>query len=200
MKNHEYFLGHNVGDVVTLTDLQTQAEFNQSSVDFKIVETREYKNDAFHITCYLISGPNEVQYMVMVKKVGEAYDVFVYYLDTDGGLHEDLDGKTPCPFYALLSPDLKDLTARIEVTVNFKDGTSSDVNWDKQNTTFPVNYTDSQGLFGLAKIADYATNSDNHGNNRCFVVWIGDHRTGMIEMWYGCLIKEFEIEIYSVKK
>lgn len=39
MKTVKEFLGFNVKDIVTLSDLQTQAEFDRMSVDFQFLLT-----------------------------------------------------------------------------------------------------------------------------------------------------------------
>ena len=181
-----------VGSIVTLSDLQTQAEFNKPKMDFKVKEVRNYdeSNGIFNLVCYVLDGPNDTPYLLMVKKVGEAHDLLVYYLDTQG------DAQDMGP---VLSPDLKELAEKIQVTVSFKDG-SVDVDWDRQNRSVKVDYKDSTGLTGTAVIADYATNADTRGNNRCWVSWIGDAKNGFIEMWYGALIKEYEVELFHVTK
>ena len=54
-KSVDDFLGYGGGDVITMSDLQTQMEFDAPSVDFYIKEAREYTaENMFKLTCYFL--------------------------------------------------------------------------------------------------------------------------------------------------
>jgi len=83
------FLNFGVGDMITLSDIQTQHEYDDLSADFRIHEVRTYKepNDTFKYTCYICKyavKDTDKLVMVRVRQVGSDYDLFVYYLDQEG--------------------------------------------------------------------------------------------------------------------
>jgi len=80
------------GDIVTLSDIQTQKEFGELSSDFRIIEVRTYRepSDFFLYTGYVCEyqGTDEdkdpQQIMVLLRQMNDDYDLFVYYMDQDG--------------------------------------------------------------------------------------------------------------------
>ncbi len=90
------FKGFGKGDIITLSDIQTQKEFEELTADFKVTEVRTYREpgDFFHYTGYICvyqgkSDDDEPQQvMVLLREMKEMYDLFVYYMDQDGDIKE----------------------------------------------------------------------------------------------------------------
>jgi len=201
---------HKVGDIVTLSDLQTQIEFNSLKVDFVIDAVRHYNEPSgvFKFTGYVVHAdgkPDEPPYMILIKEVGNAHDVFVYYLDSNHEFYVAKDGQPPCEVMNFVLNDTRDnFRSRIECDVAYKEG-STHVVWDLQGTTFGVKYKESEGVYtgdfsdSIVTLGEFFTNSDNKGNSYCLMDWSGDIDPGFLEIWYGCVIKNHEIEIFSVR-
>ena len=190
------FIGFRVGDIIALSDLQTQTEFGKMSVDFPIKEVRKYTepNGVFQYIGYLVDAPNDQELLIVVKTMGKDFEIYVYYLDTSAQFYKAAAGQEECPFYVLLSDDRQDLTKRIEAQVNSKSGLHP-VTWDQQTVTHGVRYEDTDGAEGICTVGEYFTNDENDGNNFCLVDWKGDADKGLLEIWYGCLIKNYEVEM-----
>jgi len=206
-KTVDEFTGFGVGDIVTLSDFQTQTEFGQPEVDFKITAARSYRcpDDRFLLTCYILEGPNddEQPFMLMVKEVGDAYDLFVYFLEQQGELYKAEDGQPECELLNLFKEEEDDLKERIEAAIVDKDGNEQSVTWDKQNgSTFGVQYSDTDEDNGITTVAEYFTDDGevNYGNDRCFIDWKGSQESGSIEAWYGCLVEDHEVQVYSLNE
>lgn len=198
MKPIEELIKGQIGDIVSLSDFQTCAEFKSTSVDFRIRGIRSYEDpeNRFSLTAYELEGPNEdTPFMLVVKQVDDLHDVFVYYLDISG----ELDGDSNNPYYALLTEDRQNLLDRIEVTVHYDDG-EQDITWDIQDQTHGVRFSDSDENEGSCTLAEYFTEDDNRNNNFCLVDWKGDEDDGEIDMWYGCNIKDTEVVIIQVEE
>lgn len=96
MKAVSNFKGFGKGDIATLSDIQTQKEFGDLTADFKIIEVRTYREpgDFFLYTGYICEyqGKNEddepQQIMILLRQMGEDYDLLVYYMDQDGDVKE----------------------------------------------------------------------------------------------------------------
>jgi len=192
-------LNGQIGDIVSLSDFQTCAEFKSTSVDFRICRVREYNDpeDRFSIKAYELEGPNEdTPFMLVHKQVGSDCDLFVYYLDTFG----ELDGDSENPYYNLFTEDQGELLERIEVLVHYDDDEEQDITWDVQDQTHGVRYEDSEGNEGVCTLAEYFTNDNNNDNNFCLIDWKGDEDDGEVEMWYGCNIKNTEVELFCPKE
>jgi hypothetical protein len=192
------FLNYGVGDIATLSDLQTQKEFKKMEADFLIIETRKYRHPEgiFTYTGYLMSykaTPEAVeqQIFLLIRQVGDDFDLRVYYLDSDGPSDS---------FEDLFIEDEDDLVDRFDVTLNFDD-TSLEVTWDQQGqSNFGIECDSSEsGETNVKTIAEYFTNDDTHGNPHCFIEWTGDKLGGYIEIWYGCEIRESDLEMYHTK-
>jgi hypothetical protein len=194
---------HKVGDIITLSDLQTQIEFDSLKVDFVVDEVRHYQepSDLFKYTGYVVHAdgkPDEPPYLILIKEVGEVRDVFVYYLDSSHEFYVTRDGLPPCDVMEVILNDTKEnFRSRIECVVAYKEG-SNPVVWDLQGTTFGVRYHDTKTTEGIVTLGEFFTNSDNKGNNYCLMDWKGGIDPGFLEVWYGCTVKEHEIEIFSV--
>jgi len=85
------FKGYRRGDVITLSDIQTQKEFGEMSVDFIIKNIRTYRepNGFLTYTAYICEyqgkdddEPNQI--MIMVREVNDNYDLMFYFLEADG--------------------------------------------------------------------------------------------------------------------
>jgi hypothetical protein len=198
MKDIQELISCQRGDIVSLSDFQTCAEFKGIKVDFQISRVRNYEDQEgrFSIVAYELEGPNEeTPYMLVIKIVGEDYDVFVYYLDNAG----EFDGDPENPYAEnILTEDEDNLVDRIEVDVHYEEG-DLEVVWDLQDQTHGVRYEDDAEDEGICTIAEYYTEDDNKNNQYCLVDWKGDSEDGSIEMWYGCLIKDHEVEIIPVE-
>jgi hypothetical protein len=192
------FLSYSVGDVITLSDIQTQIEYNALSSDFIIKGVRTYchPEGAFKYTGYLASykhgTENEKQILLMIRKVGSEYDMKVFCLNTDGASED---------FTPLFSVDEDDLVDRFEVDIHFNDG-DLPVTWDKQGgSCFGVESStlDSDEV-DCKTIAEYFTNDETKGNPHCFIEWTGDKTGGYVEMWYGCEVGANDVEIFHNHK
>lgn len=186
------FLGYKVGDILTLSDLQTQEEFKKLSVDFTIREIRTYKepNEVFTYIGYSITTPNKQDLLILVKTMGEAFEVYIFYRDTGEPL------AAGSPLLCLLTDDLSDLIVRMgaQVPNEGAEGMHT-VTWDRQTVSHGVQYEDTSDIEGICTLGEYFTNDPNGGNDFCLVDWKGDATKGFLEVWYGCKIQNSEITI-----
>lgn len=197
------FLGYGVGDIITLSDLQTQKEFKKMSVDFTIIETREYAHPegVFTYTGYIASyqatsDDEEQQIMLLIRKIGTSYDLQVYYMDNDGP-SENFEG--------MFVEGIDDLEERFESKLFFDDLEEPlEVTWDRQGpTNFGIEVTSSESEVeepDCKTIAEYFTSDDIRGNPNCFIEWTGDKVGGYIEVWYGCDIRVEDLEMFHVNQ
>lgn len=196
-KTVDNFTGFEVDDIITLSDIQTQEEYNKTSVDFRITEVRTYQEpqDVFTYTAYLAEyKPNkdeEHQIMLLVMQVGNDFELRVYFLDSDG---------TSDDFGPVFFEEEDDLIDRFDVTLHI-DETNYPVTWDKQGSSaFGVEVTSTESESDepdCKTIAEYFTNDETKGNPHCFIEWTGDKEGGYIEIWYGCEIRNEDVEIFS---
>lgn len=196
-KTIDDFTGFGVDDIITLSDLQTQEEYNKTSVDFRIREVRVYKEPqgVFTYTAYLAEyKPNKDkvdQIMLLVMQVGSEFELRVYFLDNDGASDD---------FAPVFAEDKDDLIDRFDVTLNIGDE-EYPVTWDKQGSSaFGVETTSTESNSDepdCKTLAEYFTNDETKGNPHCFIEWTGDKEGGYIEIWYGCEIRNEDVEIYS---
>ena len=193
------FSGYNVGDIVTLSDMQTMEEFNKMSVDFPIVEIRLYiePNGVFKYIVYIVESPTDQQHlMILIKTMSSNFEVYIFYMDTGAPLYKAVGNQDPCPLYCLLTEDQQALAKRIEASVAGKTETFA-VTWDQQTETFGVQYEDSTGIEGICTLGEYFTTDKNEGNNNfCLIDWKGDAIKGFLEIWYGCQIKDHEVKMF----
>jgi hypothetical protein len=72
------------------------------------------------------------------------------------------------------------------------------VEWIKKSSTmFGVGIEINGQKMGPSTIAEYGTNSEIN-NPYAFLDWSGEDE-GWVEIWYGCPIKEYEVNILSIK-
>jgi hypothetical protein len=195
-------LGYDVGDIITLKDIQTLLEFNELSVDFTIIETRQYihPEGIFAYTGYIASyqapsDDEEQKIMLLIRKVGSSFDLQLHFMDNEGpsegfeGIFIDGDDDMAERFIADLH--FEDLDKPLEVT------------WDRQGTTnfgIGVTSSESEEESGCKSIAEYFTNDETRGNPNCFIEWTGDKVGGYIEIWYGCDLQERDVEIHHINQ
>jgi hypothetical protein len=192
------FLGFKVKDIITLSDIQTQTEYSKISVDFVITEVRTYKEPSgfFTYTAYLATykpkPDQEHNIMLLVRNVGDDFDLRVFYLNTEGPSED---------FSPLFFPDADDLIDRFEVTIHFSDG-EVDVTWDRQgDTNFGIESTTTKTQGTDQKtLAEYFTNDEARGNPHCFIEWTGNKVKGYIEVWYGCDIRVEDVESLKINR
>jgi len=191
------FLRFGVGDVVTLSDLQTQETFNESSVDFMITETREYiePNGVFKYTCYLMENNDSDGLMLIIREVGNDFDMLICY--RVGSFV--IDDGIAATFLNDKRDDFKDTFIG-----SIEDGEEAkDVLWVKKDsgTTFGVTYNSTEGS-GKAPhhICEYQ-NDTWPDNPHAFLDWIDNpDGEGYMEIFYGTEIKAHEVEIMRAGK
>lgn len=227
------FRNYKVGDIITLSDIQTQSEFDQMSVDFLIREVRTYKEPSGffiytgYIAEYQATDDKEAQtIMLLLREFDEDYDFRVFYMDTegsspefeslfvevdvepeeedgpgeeyeDGDMAEIIEADEHVEEDSNLSEDLVD---RFEVVVYHEDN-ELEITWDRQGDSWFGIETWSTKTEGDTKtFAEYFTNDECAGNPHCFVEWTGGIKEGWIEVWYGCDIRENDIEFFHTNK
>lgn len=193
-KTAEELKGYKVGDIMTLSDLQTQMEFDQPSYDFTLIEVRNYKESGgmFEFIGYVVENPDEQKLMLLVRTMGEDYDLMFYYLDQDGDIGD---------FESLLSEDGDDFIDEFDAEQEI-DGKQLKAGFKKKSygTVFGVEHNSSSDSEETIKtIAEYLTEDEYGGNNHAFIEWSGDNKDGYFELWYGCEFAPHEIEINSVE-
>jgi hypothetical protein len=199
-RNVDDFIGYEIDDIITLSDLQTQSEYGKTNVDFRITEIREYHQpeDVFNYTAYIAEykpdkekDPRQIMFMIL--QVGSEFELRVYTLSMEGTA-EELD--------PVLDPDKDDLIERFEVDLHFDGEPDLPVTWDRQGKSafgIEVTSTESEDDEPDCKtIAEYFTNDEAKGNPHCFIEWTGDKDDGYIEVWYGCEIKPADVELFHI--
>ena len=196
-KTAQDFLDYDIGDVITLSDIQTQMEYSELSADFLIQAIRIYRHPegAFKYTAYIAyykpNTENEKQIMLLIRQVGIEYDMRVFYLNVDGASEQ-------FPLFTEAGDDLLD---RFEVDINFQDG-DLPVTWDRQgDSNFGIEATvTGADEVDCKTIAEYFTNDETKGNPHCFIEWTGDAMGGYIEIWYGCDVRVEDVELFHNHK
>lgn len=198
MSDINNFIGFEEGDIVTLSDLQTQRDFGSLSADFRIKQVRTYRepNNFFCYTAYICEYPkkdeeDEMSIILLVRQMDKDFDLMCFYLDSEGDSSE---------FEALFTEDGEDLENRFDSCLSLDEG-EVDVTWDKKNSesTFGVEVK-SGDKTDQKTIAEYYTADEAGGNNHAFIEWTGDKENGYLEIWYGCEIRTEDVEIYHTKK
>jgi len=223
IRNLADFVGFRVGDIISLSDLQTQTEYNAMSVDFIIREVRTYSepNSVFTYYGYQVEAPNATHdlYLILFKTMQgktihigsgpgsdvphrrgdepEAFEAYVFFKDTgaSGPLFNALEGQDPCPLMAFFNDEKKDFTPRFEAQVTDATGTHA-VTWDRQVSSYGVDFASTSDGKGLCSLGEYYTDDENGGNSYCLLDWKGDTTKGYIETWYGCPVKNSEIALF----
>ena len=184
---------YDVGDIVTLSDIQTQKQYKETSVDFKIIEKRVYQepNDLFTFISYLVEDPDELKLMLMIRQVEDEEDLRLYYLDQEEIAAEYVE--------AIITENGEDLEETFEANIILDDDSEKEVTWYKQRIIFGIEteIRSSDHTNDIKTIADYYT-KDHEENPHCFVEWTGDEE-GWIEVWYGCDIRIDDVEFFNVE-
>lgn len=195
---------YHIGDIITLSDLQTQIEFDSPSVDFTIDEVRHYReaNGVFELYGFIVhttrSGQEEPPYMIVAKVAGNAHDMFIYYLDSSSELYIAKQGQPECVYVdALFTQSHDNFKDRIAVDIAYGEEVKN-VSWDLQDTTYGVRYKSTNKEEGIVTLGDFYTNDDNKGNSYCLMIWTGRIEKGYIEIWYGANIKDHEVDFLPV--
>jgi hypothetical protein len=195
------FAGFQVGDLVSLSDLQTQAEYNKLSVDFPIREVRTYSepNGVFKYYGYVVEAPNAAHdlYLLLIKTMKEAFEAYVFFKDigASGPVYAAPTSQPQCPLLAFFDEAGKDFVARFEAQVTDASGKHA-VTWDRQTSSYGVNFESTTDGEGICSLGEYYTNDENGGNNYCLMDWKGDTVKGYVETWYGCMVKNSEVELF----
>jgi len=198
-KDLKDYLGYHIGDIITLSDIQTQEEYKKTEVDFIVTEVRTYKESSgfFIYTGYIASykpdPEHNHQIMLMIRNIGDSFDLRVFFLNSEGNSVD---------FESLFSPDKDDLIDRFNATLHFDDSEDLEVTWDRQNTSFFGIETTSTKIGGIDQknIEEYFTNDETRGNPYCFIEWTGDKAEGFLEIWYGCEIRYEDVELLHPNK
>jgi hypothetical protein len=189
------FVGYQVGDLATLSDLQTQAEYSKMTVDFAIKEVRSYKesNGVFAYYGYMIEAPNATRdhYLVLIKTMKEMFEIYIFF--KDNGLSGPVAEGSP--LLGLFDLTKKDFVEQFQVDVNDSSGTHP-VRWDKQTASYGVDFQSTVDPSGICSLGEYYTGNDNGGNSYCLLDWKGDLAKGFLETWYGCRIQNTEIAMF----
>ena len=100
-----------------------------------------------------------------------------------------------CPLHAFFNETGLDFVSRFEAQVTDQTGTHPVV-WDKQVSTYGIKLRSTVDGEGICSLGEYYTSDENGGNNYCMLDWKGTVSKGFIETWYGCPIKNSEIEFF----
>jgi hypothetical protein len=189
------------GDVIILSDIQSQLDADDLTQELVIQDIRKYTgpDGLFEYTGYLANGRENLRFMVMVKVVGDKHEIYVYYLETDGKLYGTRDNREDCALLELFDDELDDLRERIEATIITGDVEDDyrEITWDKQEIINGVHVV-GDGDEGVCTLGEYYTGDDNEGNNYALIDLRGEPEDGYLEIWYGCPIKDHEIEFLRV--
>ncbi len=183
-----------VGDILSLSTMQIISDLDSISVDFDIKDIRKYNepNGALNYTGFLIHTTldSDLMYMLLVREIGNDFDMLLYYLDTEGDVSQAGE--------IVLTEDGNDLLERFDTVLFDENDNQQEVTWDKKSsgTFFGIDYTDSEDE-GIKTIAGYFTNDDCGDNPHAFLDWSGDSSSGWIEMWLGHEVNSTEIKIYN---
>lgn len=192
----EDFTGFKVGGIVSLSSSQVIEDFNQISVDFEIKDVRHYyePNGSLDYTGYLLHShlDAELMYMLLVRKVGNDFDMLFYYLDTEGDVLEAGE--------VILNDSGDNFVERFCIPLIDNDGHTHEVTWDQKGagTFFGVEYTDTEADAGTTKtISEFFTNDECGNNPHAFLEWSGGSEHGWVEMWLGHEIKPSDVTLYN---
>jgi len=197
------YLGYQIGDIITLSDVQTQQEFNEMSVDFRIKEIRTYKEPGGlftytgYISEYAPENEEPTTIMLFLRQVDDDFDLFVYYVDQEG----PSDDFGPLFKTNPKDPEDEDLVDIFEVDIHV-DGKDLPVTWNQKGsgTIFGVDYNSTDTGEGQKTISEYYTKDETGGNPHCFIDWAGDTTDGFLEIWYGCEVTPEDVELFRTSK
>lgn len=190
------FTGFKTGGIVSLSTAQIIEDFNAISVDFEIKDVRTYyePNGSLNYTGYLLHShlDADLMYMLMVRRVGNDFDMILYYLDIEGDVSEAAE--------IVLNESGDNFLERFNVALIDADGNPQEVTWDQKGagTFFGVEYSDSESEKDATKtISEYFTNDECGGNPHAFLEWSGDAEHGWIEMWMGHEVNPSDVKLYN---
>jgi hypothetical protein len=183
------------GETVSLSTAQVIENFNAITVDFEIKDVRQYNkpNGALDYTgCLLHTHLDaDLMYMLMVRRIGDEFDMILYYLDIEGDVSEAGE--------VVLTEDGENFLEQFNVVIIDADGNPQEVNWVQKGggTAFDVNYVDLDDK-ATRTISEYFTNDKCGGNPHAFLEWNGDSKKGWIEMWMGHKVSQSDVKLYNV--
>ncbi len=213
-KSIDDFLDYTTGDIITLSDSQTQIEFDELSVEFVITEVRTWKgpDDLFTYTGYIAeytpAGKDTEQVMLLVREVDREYDLRVYYLDQDCGADElahalvvdqSIDESLYDEEERTMLPEISETLAEQFNATIFVGDEELPVRWDRQAVFFGV-MASSTGMpkEDMRVLGLYFTEDETGGNKNCMIEWSGDSETGWFEVWYGCDVVEQDVAMERI--
>lgn len=186
-------LGHNVGDILSLSDIQAQMMFNTDSVDMDIEEVRYYEepNGLFKYTGYIVTAPDDVKYMLLIREIGELADTMLMFLDQEDNIKTYIES-------SLLTNDQQDFVDTFPCTT--PEGV--EFNWvRKRPSMFGINTTvinEEDRDNDQKTLIEYSADVETK-NSDALLEWSGDNENGWLEVWYGCQVKPYEINILEVQ-
>jgi hypothetical protein len=163
--------------IFKLSDPGTKKQFGRDQVTF--ISTAIYhfnKTVAYRI----VRRKKKVTLLLVLKTCKDRILPKVYYLDLKKSFkdHDDL--------LCLLNTWGNDFADHIEVTLRLKNGAYKNVVWHKIPPTHHVNNKKNR------QIAEYHTKDRDFAGSSCLIYWMGDNKSGTIEIWYGQEINENE--------
>ena len=184
------FLGHKVGEIISLTSLNIIMEHEVTELNMKISEVREYKTEDGNLnyTGYVCSpeSDDEAPYMLLVRQVGDVWDMLLTYLQVHGSIEQAGE--------VVLTEEGDDLTDEFYIPITDVNGNEEDVMWTQKDsgTIFGVLIDDE-----IKTTAEYQTSSDVGGYQHGFLEWTGDDAVGYVEFWIGMPISEHDVKFLS---
>jgi hypothetical protein len=192
--------GFKAGDIALISDPITQEEFGSERVQFEIKSVRTYANteDGVKFICYVLGSSEEDEFfLLVVREVNSFYDLMLYYIDNEGPL-EAQEGekgvKTP-DYDNVVDAEHADF-ADVIIIAHDEGEVIREIQWNrKDHAHMDLSYYDEKGR-GSASLCEYFTDDENFGNDLALVTCKGDLSGGYIEMWYGYLLQNHEVELF----
>ncbi|MFQ5646164.1 MAG: hypothetical protein ACE5GM_04480 [bacterium] len=197
------------GDIVTLSDFQTEMDFG-GPTDFEIVRKRHYTHKLFEMICCDLEN-EQAGLMLMIKEVDRVCELRVYVLDhegtkkelkEDGWEHWEEDGDRLFPAFSAEIPADESLEEGQKkedgfLTVTFRqksfgafyDVAVCDITGDEDR--------DNQDSERITTVGEYVTDQEVM-NPEAFIEWSGDYEGGWVEVYYGAQVQPSHLEIFSV--
>jgi hypothetical protein len=184
-------LGHNIGDVLSLSDIQAQMMFNVATIDMNIEEIRYYEEPEglFKYTGYIVTAPDDVKYMLLIREIGELADTMLMFLDQENDISVYIDA-------GLLTNNRQDFID----TFPCETPEGESFNWiRKRPSIFGVNTTviTDDHETDQKTLIEYTADVETK-NSDALLEWSGNEESGWLEVWYGCQVKPYEIKILEV--
>ena len=188
----EKLINHKVGDIITLSDVQTLISLGDD-ISLPIIETRIYNEPegTFTYYAYVVQAParedeDEGQkYMVLIRVVDDETEIQLLYLDQADSVEAYAEH--------ILDEDQEDFIDSFEVDI---EGVG-DVEWIKKFSWFGIETeTSEDDDVPPRTLGEFESDADERVS-KCLCEWTGDEEDGFIELWYGCPIKVHDIEIFE---